>query len=333
MFRKLLLASVAVPLILSPQAQGKPAELDDAIKLYDAGQYAQAQTVLADVIKSGQDSAAAHYYLANTLIQQRKINAALAEYETAYKLEPESKIGLFSKQVLARFGKTPEPQRKDNGAAKDVLDTADVAVVPKVKTKAGIPPAPPVQLQIPPDVAALIGCGSECKEPAKAEKTIDVKTLQTLLPKIPSYPKEKTRAGVFLGMNEDDRAEKVEAAYDRRWRASDRVTEAKCILENAEAIIREKTMPPVSLGKGAKKPPLKKEFAGLLDPYKKYLSDCEQALARENRVLEACSKARDAVDPYPVDRGSPPAARQDDMPPIIPDSQLNPDGPPPKEDL
>ena len=73
-------------------AEITPADfLAKGISLYERKDFAHAEQYLLKAVNGEHRSVAvAHYYLANALMQTRKTNAALDEYERCYRLAPVS---------------------------------------------------------------------------------------------------------------------------------------------------------------------------------------------------------------------------------------------------
>lgn len=288
--RQFLIMSITVPLLVASAAFGKVSSLDDGVQLYSQGRYAEAVPFFEKAAASElrREATLGHYYLANTLMRLHRTTAALVEYEKTYELAPTTSYGVASRQVLSRYKITPAVEQ----AKKDAEAAAALA---------------------PPGTAA---------DPTKP--VVDLKKIQASLPKIPAPVKEKVDSGMAMGWSEADRNAYVTEAYDRRWRAADKLSDAQSLLRNAEQIVKGKVPAPeqkpdkyteVDRGVGlvyrsvdkSRVEKAKQEVADrhapdmrvetLLDPYRKYVADCERNLKREQSLLDSCERAREASEP------------------------------------
>lgn len=308
--RKMLVLSLSISVLMGPAAfASADDDLEKGIKLYESGKVAESIALFKNACQGEcHNPAAAHYYLANALIRSQRLSSALVEYERAYELDPIGKYGEFSKRVLKRFNVTPK------------VDTAQLEARARAEVKARADAeAEATRAQLEPkttDVnlfasfderldalkkldalkAKIKSQQSTGTDPAAAccptaKPTIDIQAIAATLPKLPKSKRENPDPAIFLGVNVDDRAGHVTDAYDRRWRAADKVSEAKCLLENAESAVNEK------LGDD-KSQATRKAAQTLLRPYKQYLADCESDLKREDGIMESCNKARQSGESY-----------------------------------
>lgn len=291
MRRQFLIMSIAVPLLIASAAYGKAsANLDEGVQLYSQGRYTEAVPYFEKAAASElrREALMGHYYLANTLMRLHRTTAALVEYEKTYELAPTSSYGTESRKVLSRYKITPAIEQ----AKKDAEAAAAMA---------------------PPGTAT---------DPTKP--VVDLKKIQAVLPKIPPATKERVDSGQAMGWSEAERNAYVGEAYDRRWRAADKLSDAQSLLRNAEQVVRGKIPAPeqkpdsyteVDRGVGlvyrnvdksrvekAKQavadrhaPDLRVD--SLLEPYKKYVAECERNLKKEQSLLDSCEKARRASEP------------------------------------
>lgn len=89
-------------------------------KLYGKHEFAKAARCFEAEVAENAESAAAHYYLANTYLQLKRTADAIKEYEQASTLDPVSSAGQFSRTALQRLQPPPEP--------------APAAAMPEIKT-------------------------------------------------------------------------------------------------------------------------------------------------------------------------------------------------------
>jgi hypothetical protein len=76
---------------------------DRGVGFYKSGQYQYALVNLSQACGENPRDVTAHYYLANTLVQQGMHDQAIAEYATCYRLDPRSPVAQFCLQALEKY--------------------------------------------------------------------------------------------------------------------------------------------------------------------------------------------------------------------------------------
>ncbi len=97
----LLLLSIVICSSTMNLANGKTTtntDLASAIRMYKAGNYSQCYVSLNKIIKKDPSNAVAYYYLAMTSAQIGKKDDALANYDKAISLSPDSQIGRYAQK-------------------------------------------------------------------------------------------------------------------------------------------------------------------------------------------------------------------------------------------
>ncbi|HEY9786765.1 MAG TPA: tetratricopeptide repeat protein [Candidatus Obscuribacterales bacterium] len=303
----------------------KPSDLAEGMQQYKAGNYAQALPLLEAAVKDDRNSSVAYYCLANTLMRLNKQKEALAAYEKAYELAPDSKIAAHCRMVLNRFGVQPkldvarfEETKKEiqqKAAAEAAAGTAGGTAAGTAGGTAG--------------AGAGAGAGAAAPTDPKVleeERLAALKALAADLPKLKPIKKEDPSSNIPLGWDVDRKVEYIPGSYDRVWRAEQRAKEAECLLEQAKVRLKkdEPKAQDVKVDAKGKKAaataPAKPDPAveAYLAPFKKYLEDCNQLVKDERLIYERCQAARETVEGPKPD----PILRDRDDPPILPQPKL-----------
>jgi tetratricopeptide (TPR) repeat protein len=101
-FAFLSLAALTLSLTTFPPVYADSA-FDRGVESYTSGDYQVALLQLSQACGENPRNLMAHYYLANTLVQQKMHDQAIAEYSTCYRLDPHSSVAEFCKQALQKY--------------------------------------------------------------------------------------------------------------------------------------------------------------------------------------------------------------------------------------
>ena len=270
----LLSASIAFAVICAARvcaAEVAPSDfLSKGISSYNRKDYAVAQQFLLKAVDGEfKNVAVAHYYLANTLMQMSKTNAALEEYERCYSLAPFSSFSGYCRMMLIRYGKNPDALTKP-GLEKQVSEQQ------KEKQRE--------QLERPVAVEAKPAADPELAK------------LSSRLPRLVVITKESPPASDILAGNIYYRSSFLSDAEQRKIRAFDRVEQARQNLSRAESLTHSFVPSSKSFGEGdaefrTRRAEAEKSIASLLDPFRENVKEAETAFQSEAALYESCLNA------------------------------------------
>lgn len=275
-----LRSAMSVLLILlsagSPSFSSEPASADllsRGISLYQKGEYAAAQDCLSRAVNAEhRNVAVAHYYLANSLIQLNKTNAALEEYERCYKLAPFSSFSGYCRMMLIRHGRTPDAaaETKSAGAQQDLKR----------------PSLPVDKKTYEPVVTAQDTAVSE-----------ELKQLKGRLPRLVAITKETPSALDVMADSIYFRSSFVAEAEQRKTRAFDKLEQSRQTLKRAESVSHSFVPSAKSFGETdeefrSRRAKAEETVSSLLEPFKENLNEAEKAFQTESSLLDNCINAR-----------------------------------------
>lgn len=259
-------------LIAVPAYAGSADLLREGIGLYDKKNYAGAQDVLSKAVTGEfRQSALAHYYLANSLMQLRRTNAALFEYEQAYQLAPFSTFSGYCRQMLSRYGKS----------------APSVVKVPSASSARSASP----------DVASgesHVGDATSEKKPFEEDL---LRQLASRMPPIPKPEIENPPASVILAGTPFEKYQFLSEALARKNRAAERLEQARALLTRAEAQSHSQIVSARSFGETdvqlkERRANSEKLANSLVEPFKNNITNAERAFEEESRLYDSCLNAR-----------------------------------------
>lgn len=262
----------ALYLIAAPAYAGAADQLREGISFYDKKNYAAAQDVLSKAVTGEfRQSALAHYYLANSLMQLRRTNAAVVEYEQAYQLAPFSTFSGYCRQMLSRYGKSAPS-------------------VVKVPSASG---------------ARSIGPGNASSDSPEGEissekKPFEEDLLRQLASRMPPIPKpeiENPPASVILAGTLFEKSQFISEALARKNRAAERLEQARALLTRAEAQSHSQIVSARSFGETdaqlrERRANSEKLVTSLVQPFRNNITNAERAFDEESRLYDSCLNAR-----------------------------------------
>jgi tetratricopeptide (TPR) repeat protein len=101
-FAFLSIAALTLSLTTFPPAYADSA-FDRGVESYTSGDYPVALLQLSQACGENPRNVMAHYYLANTLVQQKMHDQAVSEYSTCYRLDPHGPVAEFCMQALRKY--------------------------------------------------------------------------------------------------------------------------------------------------------------------------------------------------------------------------------------
>ncbi|MBC7997482.1 MAG: tetratricopeptide repeat protein [Leptolyngbya sp.] len=270
--RAVLLSYFALFMVAAPAYAGAADQLREGIVFYDKKNYAAAQDVLSKAVTGEfRQSALAHYYLANSLMQLRRTNAAVVEYEQAYQLAPFSTFSGYCRQMLTRYGKT----------------APSVVKVPSASSARSIGPD-----TVSNDSAAG-GISSE-KKPFEEDL---LRQLASRMPPIPKPEIENPPTSVILAGTLFEKSQFISEALARKNRATERLEQARALLTRAEAQSHSQIVSARSFGETdaalkERRANSEKLVSDLVQPFRNNVTNAERAFDEESRLYESCLNAR-----------------------------------------
>jgi len=249
--------------------------LSRGISFYEKKDYEMAQDCLSKAVSGEHKNAAvAHYYFANCLMQLKKTNAALDEYEHCYKLAPFSSFSGYCRMMLLRYGRTPDGKVETKAAGVHGSELA--------------PPAPVVQEKPHP-------------EPVKAAHDLasneELKQLKGRLPHLVVITKETPLASDVMADTVYFRSAFVAEAEQRKTRAFDRLEQSRQTLKRAESVSHSFVPSVKSFGEAdeefrVRRAKAEETVASLLEPFKENVNEAEKVFQAESSLLDNCINAR-----------------------------------------
>lgn len=237
------------------------------ISSYNRKDYAGAQQYLLKAVNGEfKNVAVAHYYLANSLMQASKTNAALDEYERCYNLAPFSSFSGYCRMMLIRHGKNPDAvnktalEKQPREQPKEQLKEKQTAVESKPATD--------------PELAKL----------------------SSRLPRPVVITKESPPASDILAGNINYRSGFLGEAEIRKNRAFEKVEQARQNLTRAESLTHSFVPSAKSFGESDeefrnRRADAEKSVTSLLDPFKENVKEAETAFQNESALFESCLNA------------------------------------------
>lgn len=252
--------------------------LAQGIKLYEKKDYARAQTYLLNAVHGEfKDVALAHYYLANSLMQTSKVNAALQEYERCYRLAPYSSFSGYCRMMLMRHGRNPdEAAGAQNRKPPFTSEPAKVdAPAPSSGKKDG-------------DISDL--------PVSKPIMDPDLRALSSRLPRPVVVQKESPLASEILAGNIFHRASFLAESENRKSRAAEKLEQARQALTRAESLTHSFIPSQKKFGEGddefrTRRADAEKTVSDLLDPFRESVKAAETAFQTESNLFESCLNA------------------------------------------
>jgi hypothetical protein len=108
---KILCTYAAVALFLAPLTIAEDS-LSKAIKLYEAGKFADALPALQECVRAHPADGRLHYYLANALSQLGNYPEAVKQYNECIRCDPKSTAAKYSKLALLNYAGDHPAQEK-----------------------------------------------------------------------------------------------------------------------------------------------------------------------------------------------------------------------------
>lgn len=251
--------------------------LSTGISLYQKKDYAAAQQYLSRAV-SGEhrNVAVAHYYLANSLMQLNKTNAALEEYQHCYNLAPFSSFSGYCRMMLLRYGRTPDAKSESKAANASSAD------------KTSSPPA------FTPEKAAY---ESGAATQAKLANEAEVKQLKARLPRLVAIVKETPLALDVMADSIQFRSTFVGEAEQRKTRAFERLEQSRQTLKRAESVTHSFVPSVKSFGETdeefrSRRARAEETVTSLLEPFRENVNEAEKVFQTESSLLDNCINAR-----------------------------------------
>jgi len=272
----ILSTAFGLSLSLSCLAQAQ-SELAQGISLYEKKDYARAQTFFLRAVHGEfKNVAVAHYYLANTLMQTSKVNAALDEYERCYQLAPYSSFSGYCRMMLLRHGRNPDGNVSASGKNTQTAEPA----------KAAVPPATDGTKET---------TDSATSAPNHALEA-EIKALSNRLPRLIAIQKESPQAAEILAGNIFQRAAFLSEAENRKGRATEKLEQARNALSKAETLTLTIVPSQKKFGEGdeefkTRRADVEKAVAEVLTPYRESVKEAETAFQTEAGLFESCLNA------------------------------------------
>ncbi|HNB21557.1 MAG TPA: hypothetical protein PKZ32_04025 [Candidatus Melainabacteria bacterium] len=247
--------------------------LSKGISLYQKKDYAAAQEYLSRAVAGEhRNVAVAHYYLANSLMQLNKTNAALEEYQHCYNLAPFSSFSGYCRMMLLRYGRTPDAKSESKAAS---ASTAD-------KTAS-----------TPQKAAYESGAASQEKLANEAE----VKQLKARLPRLVAIVKETPLALDVMADSIQFRSAFIGEAEQRKTRAFERLEQSRQTLKRAESVTHSFVPSVKSFGETdeefrSRRARAEETVTSLLEPFRENVNEAEKAFQTESSLLDNCINAR-----------------------------------------
>lgn len=244
--------------------------LSKGIEFYNRKDYASAQDYLYKAVTGEfKNTAIAHYYLANSLVQLRRINAALDEYQTCYSLAPYSNFSGYCREMLMKHGRNPD--EKGGTASKG----SDVAGSPLGKEKQSATPA--------------ITESNAITDP-------ELSKLSARLPKLIVLSKETPSASDIMAGNKYYRASFIAEAEQRKERANEKLEQSRQALSKAEFLVHSYVPSAKSFGEAddefrKRRDEAEKAVETLLNPFRENVKEAETNFQSESALLDSCNNA------------------------------------------
>lgn len=277
--RAAMFASMLPVLLASPSWSADSASTDflsRGISFYEKKDYEMAQECLSKaVVGDHRNAAVAHYYLANCLMQLKKANAALDEYERCYKLAPFSSFSGYCRMMLLRYGRTPDEKVETKAAGVHGSDNA----LPSPVSSQEKPHSEPVK------TAHDLASNEELKQ------------LKGRLPHLVVITRETPLASDVMADTVYFRSAFVAEAEQRKTRAFDRLEQSRQTLKRAESVTHSFVPSVKSFGEAdeefrARRAKAEETVASLLEPFKENVNEAEKVFQAESSLLDNCINAR-----------------------------------------
>ncbi len=255
--------------------------LTNGISLYERKDYAGAQDSLYKAINGEfKNVAIAYYYLANSLMQMRKTNAALDAYERCYDLAPFSSFSGYCRMVLLKNGRSLDAragasgQKNAAGQSSDALKKAEFDKQQK-------------EIQEKESQAAV---------ESKPATDPELARLSSRLPRLVVLTKESPPASEIMAGNIFYRSGFVAEAEARKNRAFEHLEQSRQALTRAESLTHSFIPSSKSFGEGdeefkTRRAEAEKSVSGLLDPFRENVKVAETSFQTESTLLENCINA------------------------------------------
>lgn len=244
------------------------------ISLYNKKDYANAQDLLFKAVSGEHKNAAiAHYYYANTLMQLRRTNAALDEYESSYRLAPFSAFSGYCRMMLLRYGRDPEKgQASASSKASPLAESS----------KASAPLEPQ----------------SKDMQPAAAERKPDHELADVLarMPKPVTIVRENPSVSEIMSNTLSFRSSFLSEAEQRKSRALEKLEQGRKNLTRAESVIHSYVPSVKAFGEAeetfkVRRAESEKIASTALEPFRENIRELERIFESESNLYENCLNA------------------------------------------
>lgn len=271
-FKKSVTLLLIGDLIASAAFAAAADQLREGISYYNSKNFSAAQDTLSKAVAGEfKQSALAHYYLANSLMQLRKTNAALVEYEQAYQLAPYSTFSGYCREMLMRHAKTaPATVRVPSSSA---------------QRNAGFEPG---------------SASNPVADVSADKKPFDDDTLRQLASRMPPIPKpeiENPPASVVLASSPQERFQFLNESLARKNRALEKLEQARTLLAKATTQSHSQIVSARAFGESDNDLKLRRENSeklvnSLIEPFRNNVTNAERAFEEESRLYDSCLNAR-----------------------------------------
>ena len=283
----LFCALAASSLILGDRARAAevaPSDfLSKGITLYERKDYQGAQGYLLKAVTGEfKGVAIAHYYLANSLMQTRKTNAALDEYEVCYSLAPFSSVSGYCRMMLLKYGRNPESKTGAPGQSGQQSTAAKGADALK-KT-------------VPDDQEKQQEKEKQAAAERKPATDPELARLSSRLPRLVILTKETPPASEIAAGNIFGRSGFVGEAEARKNRTFERLEQSRLALTRAESLTHSFVPSAKSFGESDeefrnRRAEAEKTITALIDPFRENVKEAETSFQAESALLENCINA------------------------------------------
>ncbi|MBA3858115.1 MAG: hypothetical protein C0507_14515 [Cyanobacteria bacterium PR.3.49] len=252
--------------------------LSQGIALYEKKNYAGAQAYLLKAVHGEfKDVALAHYYLANSLMQTSKVNAALEEYERCYKLAPYSSFSGYCRMMLIRHGRTPDENDANHSRTRPLASQ-------------------PAKASAPPQTSGRKDSDAAELPVSKPIADQELRALSSRLPRPVFVQKETPPASEILAGNIFHRASFLSESENRKSRAAEKLEQARQALARAESLTHSFIPSARRFGESddefrSRRADAEKTVSELLDPFRESVKAAETAFQTESSLFESCLNA------------------------------------------